>query len=187
MTLEELLALLPDNDTGAIDAADLRTIVTDLYGQIADIANVTGVVGDEITSMGAVVMTNDARITALEADSGDGSSVSVSGRWQVNPQGGANPGGKQVTASSGEFALATWLRFDPTDLNNNDMTAALMSATELFAQQQANSDNWMRCNVTGQATDSGAFVEVPIEVIGNHGSISSAQWQEVQVVLKVPA
>jgi hypothetical protein len=31
MTLEEMLALLPDNTTGAIDAADLRAIVTDLF------------------------------------------------------------------------------------------------------------------------------------------------------------
>src|SRR5215204_1236659 len=35
MTLEELLALLPDNDTGAIDAADLRTVVTELW-QVAN-------------------------------------------------------------------------------------------------------------------------------------------------------
>ena len=40
MTLDELLALLPDNTTGAIDAADLRIIVTELfamadsYGQV---------------------------------------------------------------------------------------------------------------------------------------------------------
>ena len=33
MTLAELLALIPDNDTGAIDADDLRTIVTGLYNQ----------------------------------------------------------------------------------------------------------------------------------------------------------
>ena len=31
MTLAELLALIPDNDTGAIGADDLRTIVTDLH------------------------------------------------------------------------------------------------------------------------------------------------------------
>jgi hypothetical protein len=30
-TLDELLALLPDNTTGKIDAADLRTIVTELW------------------------------------------------------------------------------------------------------------------------------------------------------------
>lgn len=30
-TLDELLALLPDNDTGEIDAVDLRTIVTALW------------------------------------------------------------------------------------------------------------------------------------------------------------
>jgi hypothetical protein len=31
VTLDELLALLPDNTTGAISPADMRTIVTDLY------------------------------------------------------------------------------------------------------------------------------------------------------------
>lgn len=31
MTLDELLALLPDNDSGEISAADLRTIVTELH------------------------------------------------------------------------------------------------------------------------------------------------------------
>jgi hypothetical protein len=31
VTLEELLALLPDNTTGDIDAADMRTVVTELY------------------------------------------------------------------------------------------------------------------------------------------------------------
>jgi hypothetical protein len=31
MTLEEMLALIPDNDEGQIEANDLRTIVTELY------------------------------------------------------------------------------------------------------------------------------------------------------------
>jgi hypothetical protein len=31
MTLDEMLALLPDNTTGEISAADMRTIVTDLF------------------------------------------------------------------------------------------------------------------------------------------------------------
>ena len=31
MNLDQLLALLPDNSTGAISAADMRTIVTELY------------------------------------------------------------------------------------------------------------------------------------------------------------
>lgn len=35
-TLEELLALLPDNETGQISAADMRTIVTELYNQSAE-------------------------------------------------------------------------------------------------------------------------------------------------------
>ncbi len=35
MTLDEILALLPDNTTGAIDAADLRTAVTELWNKPA--------------------------------------------------------------------------------------------------------------------------------------------------------
>src|SRR5262245_20023038 len=38
MTLDEMLALLPDNTTGEISPADLRAIVTDLY----DAAHTTG-------------------------------------------------------------------------------------------------------------------------------------------------
>src|SRR5262245_34717783 len=38
MTLDEMLALLPDNTAGEISAADLRSIVSDLY----DMANTVG-------------------------------------------------------------------------------------------------------------------------------------------------
>lgn len=43
MTLDELLALLPDNESGDITAADLRTIVTELYApQMNEQRNVPG-------------------------------------------------------------------------------------------------------------------------------------------------
>jgi len=42
MTLEEMLALLPDNTTGAIDAADLRAIVIELYNDANTFAQVFG-------------------------------------------------------------------------------------------------------------------------------------------------
>lgn len=38
MTLEEMLALLPDNVSGLISAADMRAIVTSLYGQNEELA-----------------------------------------------------------------------------------------------------------------------------------------------------
>ena len=40
MTLEELLALLPDNTTGQITAADLRAVVTELYNRIVALEDV---------------------------------------------------------------------------------------------------------------------------------------------------
>jgi hypothetical protein len=45
-TLDDLLALLPDNDTGAIDAADLRTAVTALWYKSA--------IGGQVTSDGTL-------------------------------------------------------------------------------------------------------------------------------------
>jgi hypothetical protein len=39
LTLDEMLALLPDNDTGEISAADLRTIVTELWHQASIYGN----------------------------------------------------------------------------------------------------------------------------------------------------
>lgn len=40
MTLDEMLALLPDNDTGQISAADMRAIVTDLHALSSSFAQV---------------------------------------------------------------------------------------------------------------------------------------------------
>lgn len=55
MTLAELLALLPDNSSGAIGADDMRTVTTELYTQ--------GVVADAVTSVdgevGAVNLTDN--------------------------------------------------------------------------------------------------------------------------------
>jgi hypothetical protein len=64
VTLDDLLALLPDNDTGAIDAADLRTIVTELWQQTA-----AGLlqVNQNFDALFAQVQEHETRIAALEA------------------------------------------------------------------------------------------------------------------------
>lgn len=74
MTLEELLALLPDNTTGQIDAADLRTIVTELFDKTATLAavveaNTTQIVtlGQNMDSLFTQVQDHETRIAALEA------------------------------------------------------------------------------------------------------------------------
>lgn len=64
MTLEELLALLPDNDAGAIDAVHLRTIVTELWTQTA-----AGLlqVNQNFDALFAQVQEHATRLAALEA------------------------------------------------------------------------------------------------------------------------
>jgi hypothetical protein len=59
LTLNELLALLPDNTTGEISAADLRTIVTELYNLAATVGQVysySWVTNDPTPAAGKITM-----------------------------------------------------------------------------------------------------------------------------------
>lgn len=56
-TLAELLALLPDNTTGEISAADLRAVITGVWDEAA---TATAALQGEVTAL-------DARVDALEA------------------------------------------------------------------------------------------------------------------------
>lgn len=163
-TLNEWLALLPDNSTGAIDAADLRSIVTDVWNTDAELT---------------------ARIGALE-NTGDGGIITVAGRWQINPQAGAIPGGQQVTADTNDLSEATWLRFTPFDQKNDDMTNFLMNATAIYAQQQANAANWTYWDAPGAGVSHGSYIEVPVTFVRGEGSLVAAAWQSGVFAFTVP-
>lgn len=73
MTLEELLALFPDNTTGDISAADVRTAITELFNTTAAVkatadANAAQIVtlGSNMDALFSQVQAIDARVTALE-------------------------------------------------------------------------------------------------------------------------
>lgn len=55
MTLDDLLALLPDNTSGAIDAADLRTVVTELWNKAAAADALPAVYAGGLTADGTLV------------------------------------------------------------------------------------------------------------------------------------
>lgn len=75
MTLDELLALLADNDTGDIDAADLRTCVTELWNYTAKVqqtqhelvVTTIPVLQQEIGTLKDQLAALEARVQALEA------------------------------------------------------------------------------------------------------------------------
>lgn len=165
MSLEDMLALLPDNHEGAIDAADLRVVVTELYQWME---------------------TNSARISALEAAGGSTpASISVTGYWQVNPQAGAVPGGGQFTTDTGSLATATWIRFSKYDLSTTDSSTVLTKASKIFFQQKQNAANWARFNVTALASVVGGYVQVPVQFVLGEGAPGSAAWQDAVVVLTI--
>jgi hypothetical protein len=163
MTLEELLALLPDNTTGAIDASDLRAIVTELY-------NISGSL--------------EARIVSVEASAGE---ISYNGIWQFNPIEGAVPQSMQLSVDQVPITDATWARFWPVDLTNQDMRNFLTTATKLYVQQENDARNWAYYDVTGAATDNGSYVQVPIALQSFSGSSSASQWQRVLVIMTMPS
>lgn len=160
MTLDELLALLPDNDTGDIDAADLRTIVTEMWNRDIDF---------------------EARIAALESSAVGG--VSISGRWQYNSQVGATPQGMQVTGDAADLLAVTWLRFDKFEQTNVNMTNVLMSASALYGQQQDDPTAWVRYSVFDTPTDGGSYVEIPVQYVV--GGDLAAEWTNTVFVFEV--
>jgi hypothetical protein len=74
MTLDDLLALLPDNTSGEISAADLRTIVTELWNYTASV---------QATLNGVVVNS----VPALEARSAKAGQVASDGTLVYGPDG----------------------------------------------------------------------------------------------------
>jgi len=202
MTLEEMLALLPDNTTGAIQAADLRIIVTELYGytelqetrwtaldpriatlELAVTELQTGLAG-QTTALEQLA----ARVAALEARppvTGGGATPlpSITGVWQINPQANTVPGGKQMTTNTGLVSTASWLRFDQFDLSDTDMGQALLTAKHLFMQQKQNAENWCRLDVNGTSVDAGSYIQVPVTGFVGAGSVIPAAWQSAVVVM----
>jgi hypothetical protein len=190
-TLDDLLALLPDNDSGEIDAADLRTIVSALWDNDTSLASADQIAAQDASDAKAqaqaAYLDLDARISALEAGGGDGGTptVQASGRWQTNPQPGT-PGGGQVSTDQAAWEAASVLRFARDDLNNNDLANVLLKCVGIYGQQQSDNASWVRYAATGGASDHGSYVEVPVTFVSGAGSIAAAQWQQSVWVFTVP-
>lgn len=88
MTLDEMLALLPDNDSGAIDADDLRAIVTELWTYTNNVqATQHDLVVDAVPLLQAEAADADRRLDALETSifagglTADGTMVNGPAGW----------------------------------------------------------------------------------------------------------
>jgi 3D (Asp-Asp-Asp) domain-containing protein len=142
--LDDLLALLPDNSTGEISAADLRAVISGIWEE------------------GAIVA---ARVSALEQTGGSGTGViSITGSWGINTNPDATPGTKTVACDTGNFSTASVLKISKTDKDLTDLTAAIIGANRIFAQQKKDSTSWVDYTVTGAATDNGSWISVPVSV-----------------------
>lgn len=125
------------------------------------------------------------RVSRIEKSGGASIGGGVSGRWQINSNAGAAPGGTQITSDTGDFQSGlTWVRFAKQDLTNLDFSAVLMAMTAgkiYLGQQTMNADNRAMVEVDGAPTDGGTYIEVPSTVISSTGG--GAAWQEATVFL----
>lgn len=160
-TLDELLARFPDNAVGAIDADDIREVVTSLFNMITEL---------------------EASLQAIQVNDSGGTTISLTGIWQVNPQAGTVPGGAQVTQDTGVLDTATWLRFNYADKSDVVLTNALLAATTIYIQNQQDASRWVKYTVNS-STDSGGYVQVGVTVTDSGGVAGSAGWQNAIVVL----
>lgn len=160
----------PQGEPGpAADTSALEAQLADMEVQL-----------DALATQGAAL---EARVAALETGAGGEPAVSVTSTWQVNPQAGANPGGRQVTMETGELATSTWLRFDPVNKGNVDVTAPLLTATALFCQQSSDASNWARLTVTAPAVQEAGYIQLPVTFVNSGGSMRAAQWQNATFVI----
>jgi hypothetical protein len=193
LTLDELLALLPDNTTGEIAAADMRTIVTELWNYTVEVQgdlNTAAVTAaNEATAAQATAQSAytslDQRVSALEGGSVT-PTYQASGRWQINPQPGT-PGGMQVSADQASWASASVLRFSITDQDNENVRNVLMNASEVWGQMAQDDQQWGRWDITGAAVDHDTYVEQPVSFVSGAGSIATAGWQSGIFVFTVSA
>lgn len=126
------------------------------------------------------------RVTQIEKAGGGagGAGGGVTGRWQLNSNAGAVPGGTQITSDTGDFQSLTWVRFADSDLSNLDFSAILMAMTAgkiFLGQQSMNAANRSVIEVTGAPTDGGSYVQVPATVLSSTGV--GAAWQQATVFL----
>lgn len=168
MTLDEMLALLPDNTTGAISAADIRTIVTELFNYTAEV---------------------EARVGAIETGStgggGGSDTISVAARWQIQNVPDFHPADGQVGCDTGSFSTASVLRFGRFDKASQDMLTVLLAATAIYGQQWDVAGNWISWDVSGTPTLVNNYIEVPVTFLKGAGTVLSAGWHDGLFVISV--
>jgi hypothetical protein len=127
MTLNELLALLPDNDSGEIGAADLRTIVTELFNRDDQVAAVMQTQLDALGQTDNLHNDQIADLTARVAMLEERGDIAVqAGAWQFSDA-PPPPTGSQVRLDSGDQHAASVAVFRLVDSDGADRTILFSS------------------------------------------------------------
>lgn len=171
MTTEESInALLPDNNTGAISAADVRAAFALILADIAAEA-------DEREAGDA------ALAEAIEAVSGTAATISVQGTWQyagvtMTPEWG------QFGSDSDTLADATMVYFSAHKSDGVDIgsvIAQMSAGDQVFGVSTTDPETKGRFDVTGDAVLDDGVVAIPVTPVslGGDGLLG---WEQVSVI-----
>lgn len=98
----------------------------------------------------------------------------VSYTWTYDtPTTMADPGTGKIRTNTAAGTPATQIAFsDLTDggIDASPVLMALKAGSELYFQQKNQADNWGRYSITGNPTNNGAWVLVPVEGVEDHGT-----------------
>lgn len=161
MTLQELLDLLPDNNTGAIDAVDLRTIVTELYDRAGGACDCTQAV------WGAYKWTRSGTINAGQVD------FDLSG-WATGDT------TLRVSKSASNGAVPP---YDLLNVANPGNSFRLRSEVDPTGSHAIGT-------ITGVYSDNGSFWSVPVtiqSVVGVEPPNGEDMVLDLNVILSVPS
>lgn len=194
MTLEQLLALLPDNNTGAIDADDLRTIVTELYTDIAanaqqltvltaDVADVAADVGGvradltttqaALDSLEATVATLGGAVSTLQTDVGELEDDVATLQLGANTLDqafscvwttSAGPAVGKVTADAWSMAATKIQLNETTDDGQVLSFAVLDNAVSKEIRLLTADGKRLRATINGPTVDQGSFRDIFVTV-----------------------
>src|SRR5262245_30769071 len=155
-TLDDLLALLPDNTTGAIDAEDLRTIVTALWDNDAALYS-TG--QSELQAL-------KARVSALE-ETTNTHGASFPFTWATN---GNPPSNKHMTMDQPWQTFATKVMLSETALDDTVLTFTVLDSAISARLYLTTADGAkLTADVTGPTVDQGTYREIPVHVLSTEG------------------
>jgi hypothetical protein len=165
MSLAELLALFPNTPPQNISAADIRTMVTDLWDKITLVEEANADLAQQVEAL-----THDAGIDL------------IFGEWMFNLS-APPPAAQQVRVNDTPMDDVTMVEFRLIDADGTDKSLLFaQDITLLRIQDKDEASKWVTFDVTGPAVVGADTAQVPVSFVDDGNPLTA---QRVRVLFMV--